>query len=189
VSVTLVRHGETAWSLSGQHTSTTDIPLTEAGRRAATRLRPVLGTQAFAAVLTSPLQRARETCQLAGLGEQATVDADLMEWNYGDYEGKTSDEIHATAPGWQIFHDGAPGGESPAQIGLRVDRVIARVREIHGDVVLFAHGHVLRVLAARWIDWPPRVGENLLLDTGTLSVLDHYRGVPAVKIWNASPGG
>lgn len=184
MSVTVIRHGETAWSLSGQHTGTTDIPLTEAGRQAATRFRPVLAGQTFAAVLTSPMQRARNTCELAGLGQQAVVDPDLIEWNYGEYEGKTSDEIHKTAPGWQIFHDGAPGGETPAQMGARVDRVIARVRGIKGDVALFAHGHVLRVFAARWIGLPPRAGENLLLDTGTLCVLDQYRGAPAIKIWN-----
>lgn len=184
MSVTVIRHGETAWSLSGQHTGTTDIPLTEKGRRVAARLRPPLAGQTFVAVLTSPLQRARDTCALAGLGEHATVDPDLMEWNYGDYEGITSDAIHEKAPGWQIFRDGAPSGETPAEIGVRVDRVIARVRAIDGNVALFAHGHVLRVLAARWIGLPPRAGENFLLDTGTLCVLDQYRNEPAIKVWN-----
>jgi broad specificity phosphatase PhoE len=185
VSVTVIRHGETAWSLSGQHTGTTDIPLTESGRHAATRLRSALVGRTFAAVLTSPAQRARETCELAGLGHQAMVDPDLVEWNYGDYEGKTSDEIHKSAPGWQIFRDGAPGGESPTQIGARVDRVIRRMREIQGNGVLFSHGHFSRVLAARWMSLPPRAGENFLLDTGTLCVLDYYRDTPAIKIWNA----
>jgi broad specificity phosphatase PhoE len=189
MSVTLIRHGETAWSLSGQHTGTTDIPLTDNGRRVAARLRPALAGQTFAAVLTSPLQRARETCALAGLGDHATVDPDLVEWNYGDFEGKTSDAIHERMPDWQIFHDGAPGGETPGEIGARVDRVIARVRAIDGNVALFAHGHVLRVLAARWVGLPPRAGENFLLDTGTLCVFDHYRGVPAFKIWNAPVAG
>jgi probable phosphoglycerate mutase len=140
-------------------------------------------------ILTSPLPRARDTCQLAGLGHRAVVDADLVEWNYGDYEGKTSEEIHQTVPGWQIFHHGAPGGESPAQVGSRVDRVIARVRAIQGDAALFAHGHLLRVFAARWIGLPPLAGENFLLDTGTLCVLDYYRDVPVIKIWNRPLAG
>jgi broad specificity phosphatase PhoE len=184
VSVFVIRHGETAWSLSGQHTGTTDIPLTENGRRVATLLAPVLARETFAQVITSPMQRARETCALAGLGAKATIDPDLMEWNYGEYEGVTSDKIHESAPGWQIFRDGAPGGETPEQVGARVDRVIARARAVSGNVALFAHGHVLRVLAARWIGFPPGAGEHFLLDTGTLCVLDAYRGAPAIKVWN-----
>jgi probable phosphoglycerate mutase len=180
-----VRHGETAWSLSGQHTGTTDIPLTENGRRLATRLRPVLARESFAAVLTSPLQRARETCALSGLGDRAVIEPDLVEWNYGKYEGLTSKQIHATAPGWLIFRDGCPGGETPDEIGTRVDRVIARARAVEGDVVLFAHGHVLRVLAARWLGLPPSAGRLFLLDTGTLNILSYYRDVPALKTWNA----
>lgn len=184
MDVFVIRHGETEWSISGQHTGTTDIPLTENGRRVAARLRPILAKNSFAQVFTSPLQRARETCELAGLGAQATIDRDLMEWNYGEYEGLTSEKIHESAPGWQIFADGAPGGETPEQVGARVDRIIARVRAIEGDVALFAHGHVLRVLVARWIGNAPRAGENFLLDTGTLCVLGHYRDAPAIKIWN-----
>jgi broad specificity phosphatase PhoE len=184
VDVFVIRHGETEWSLSGQHTGTTDIPLTENGRRLAAQLRPMLAKKSFALVLTSPLQRARETCKLAGLGAEATVDPDLMEWNYGEYEGVTSEKIHESAPGWLIFDDGAPGGETPEQVGRRVDRVIARARATQGDVALFAHGHVLRVLAARWIGLAPRAGKHLLLDTGTLCVLSHYRDAPAIKIWN-----
>jgi broad specificity phosphatase PhoE len=180
-----IRHGETAWSLSGQHTGTTDIPLTDNGRRLATRLRPVLTAQPFALVLTSPLQRARETCSLSGLSHAAIIDADLVEWNYGKYEGLTPAQIHATAPGWLIFRDGCPGGETPAEIGARVDRVIARARAAEGDVALFAHGHVLRVLVARWLGLPPGAGQHFLLDTGTLNVLSYYRGVPAIKTWNA----
>ena len=151
MNVFAIRHGETAWSLSGQHTGTTDIPLTDNGRRLAERLRPVLARETFALVLVSPLQRARETCELAGLGEAAVIDPDLVEWNYGEYEGLTPKQIRKAAPGWLIFRDGCPGGEAPEQVGARVDRVIARARAVVGDVALFAHGHVLRVLAARWI--------------------------------------
>jgi probable phosphoglycerate mutase len=179
-----IRHGETAWSLSGQHTGTTDIPLTERGRRLAEALRPVLAAHAFAGVLVSPLGRARETCTLAGLGAGAMVDPDLREWNYGEYEGLTPAEIHKARPSWMIFRDGAPGGETPEDVGARVDRVIGRARGIAGDVAVFAHGHVLRVLAARWIELPPQAGRHFLLDTGTLCILGHYHGEPAVKTWN-----
>jgi len=185
MSIFVIRHGETAWSLSGRHTGTTDIPLTENGRLMAARLRPVLAKQRFVAVLTSPLQRARDTCETAGLGALAELCPDLVEWNYGAYEGLTIETIHKTAPGWQIFRDGAPKGEIPEQVGARVDRVIARFKAIQGDVVLFAHGHALRVLVARWIGLPPGAGERFLLDTGTLNILDQYRGVPAIKTWNA----
>ena len=179
-----IRHGETAWSLSGQHTGTTNIPLTESGRRLAERMRPVLAKNAFALVLCSPMQRARETCELAGLGDTAVIDDDLVEWNYGEYEGLTPEQIHETAPGWLIFRDGCPGGESPEQVGARADRVIARARATDGDVALFAHGHVLRVLAARWIGLPAASGQHFLLDTGTLCVLGYYRDIPAVRVWN-----
>ena len=153
-----IRHGETAWSLSGQHTGTTDIPLTDNGRRLAERLRPVLAKEAFALVLVSPLQRARETCALAGLGDAAVIEPDLMEWNYGEYEGLTTNQIQEKRRGWLIFRDGCPGGESPEQVAARVDRVIDRARAAKGDVALFAHGHVLRVLAARWIGLPASAG-------------------------------
>ena len=179
-----IRHGETAWSLSGQHTGTTDIPLTDNGRRLAERIRLALARETFALVLVSPLQRARETCNLAGLGDEAVVDSDLMEWNYGEYEGLTPKQIHEAAPGWLIFRDGCPGGEAPEQVGARVDRVIERARAAEGDVALFAHGHVLRVLAARWIGLPATAGQHFLLNTGTLSVLGYYREIPAVRIWN-----
>ena len=184
MEVFAIRHGETAWSLSGQHTGSTDIPLTENGRRVAKRLRGVLACQAFAAVFVSPMQRARETCAMAGLGAAAVVDRDLLEWNYGAYEGLTLKQIHEKAPGWTVFCDGCPGGETPEQVGARVDRVIARVRTIEGNVALFAHGHLLRVLAARWISLPPVGGQHFLLDTGTLCVLGHYGNIPAVKTWN-----
>jgi probable phosphoglycerate mutase len=183
--VYVVRHGETEWSLSGQHTGVTDIPLTENGRAVARRLRPVLAEPSFQLVLTSPLRRARETCELAGLGSRAVLEPDLREWNYGEYEGLTRKQIHAKAPGWMIFRDGCPGGETPAQVGARADRVIARVRAAPGDVALFAHGHVFRVLMARWIGFPPSAGQHFLLDTATLNVLGYYRDSPAVKIWNA----
>jgi probable phosphoglycerate mutase len=144
----------------------------------------VLASEVFAGVFVSPLLRARATCELSGLGDQARVDPDLTEWRYGEYEGLTSRQIHETAPDWLIFRDGAPGGETPQQVTRRVDRVISRVRSIGGDVVVFAHGHVLRVLAARWIGLPPDAGQHFLLDTGTLCVLSDYHGVPAIKVWN-----
>ena len=183
--VYLVRHGETEWSLSGQHTGTTDIALTERGRRVAKRLEPVLSKENFALVLTSPMRRARETCELAGLGGRAQIDADLQEWNYGNYEGLTPGQIHKQDPGWLLFRDGAPGGESPEQVGSRVDRLITKVRAVQGNVVLFAHGHVFRVFAARWIGLPAAGGSHFMLDTATLNILSYYRGIPAVKRWNA----
>lgn len=189
MNVFAIRHGETEWSLSGQHTGTTDIPLTDNGRGLAERLRPVLAKEEFALVLCSPMQRARETCELAGLSNVAVIDTDLAEWNYGEYEGVTTNEIQQGRPGWLIFRDGCPGGESPPQIGARVDRVIARARAASGDVALFAHGHVLRVLVARWIGLPASQGQHFLLDTGTLCVLGHYRDIPAVKVWNGPLGG
>ena len=144
----------------------------------------MLARERFALVLVSPMQRAQETCQLAGLGDAAVVDPDLAEWNYGEYEGLTPEQIHRLAPGWLLFRDGCPGGEAPAQVGARADRVIARARAAGGDVALFAHGHVLRVLAARWIGLPPSAGQHFLLDTGTLCVLGYYQEIPAVRIWN-----
>jgi probable phosphoglycerate mutase len=147
-------------------------------------MRLVLAKQPFAIVLCSPMQRARETCKLAGLGDKANVDADLAEWNYGRYEGLTTEQIHKAAPDWMIFRDGCPGGEAPEQVAARVDRVIVRSRAVEGNIALFAHGHVLRALAARWIGLPVQAGQHFMLDTGTLCVLDHYRNVPAVQIWN-----
>jgi broad specificity phosphatase PhoE len=185
MSVFAIRHGETEWSLNGRHTGTTDIPLTDNGRRLAERLRAALRDRTFALVLVSPLQRARETCALAGVAGRAIMDPDLAEWNYGTYEGLTPGDIERQAPGWLIFRDGCPGGESPAQVGARADRVIARARAVEGDVALFAHGHVLRVLVARWLGLAAGAGQHFLLDTGTLSVLADYHGVPALKTWNA----
>jgi broad specificity phosphatase PhoE len=184
VNVFAIRHGETAWSLSGQHTGTTDIPLTDNGRRLANRMRSVLAAEVFALVLCSPMHRARETCELAGLSDKAVIDPDLVEWNYGQYEGMTPAQIEEMAPGWLIFRDGCPGGETPEQVRARVDRLIARCRSVDGDSALFAHGHVLRVFAARWIGLPPGGGQHFLLNTGTLCVLGYYREIPAVRIWN-----
>jgi probable phosphoglycerate mutase len=186
VNVFAIRHGETAWSLTGQHTGTTDISLTDNGRRLAERIRSVLRKNAFGLVLCSPMQRARETCALAGLGDKAVIDSDLAEWNYGKYEGLTPKQIHEVTPDWLIFRDGCPGGETPDQVGARVDRVIARSRAVNGDVALFGHGHVLRVLVARWIGLPAGGGQHFLLGTGTLCVLGYYRDIPAVRVWNRS---
>lgn len=180
----LVRHGETEWSLSGQHTGVTDIPLTANGRRAAKLFQPLSLRVNFALVLTSPLVRARETCELAGLGGLAEIDRDLMEWNYGEYEGLTPQAIRAKAPEWLLFRDGCPGGESPEQVSARVDRVLARVRAAEEHVALFAHGHILRVLVARWLGFPAMAGCHFMLDTATLSIVGYYRDIPAVKRWN-----
>jgi broad specificity phosphatase PhoE len=185
-SVYLARHGETAWSLSGQHTGSTDIPLTERGERNALRLGKRLAGLSFAKVFTSPLQRASRTCQLAGFGAVAEADPNLIEWNYGDYEGRRTAEIHAGRPDWQLFHDGCPGGESPAQVGARADDVISRVRPIKGDVLIFSSGHFLRVFAARWLELEPSVGKCFALSTGSLSVLGYENNLlqPAVRLWN-----
>ncbi|HEX5020636.1 MAG TPA: histidine phosphatase family protein [Candidatus Binatia bacterium] len=184
--VYLIRHGETEWSLSGRHTGITDIPLTENGRRAAKRLETALTKETFTAVLTSPLERARKTSELAGFGGRAEIEFDLMEWNYGEYEGLTSKQIREKVPGWILFRDGCPGGESPEQVGARVDRVIARVRAVDGRVALFAHGHIFRVFAARWLGLPVLAGCHFLLDTATLNILGYDREIPAVTTWNAS---
>jgi broad specificity phosphatase PhoE len=181
----LIRHGETEWTVNGRHTGRTDIPLTWNGRDAARQLAPLAAQLRFALVLTSPMRRARETCELAGLSDQAQSDGDLREWNYGEYEGLTAQEIDARHPGWRVFTDGCPGGESPAEVAARVDRVIGRIRSVQGDVALFAHGHVLRVFAARWLGQPPAAGSHFLLDPATVSVLSHYGGSPSVKCWNA----
>ena len=183
--VFLIRHGETEWSLNGRHTGSSDIPLTEKGRQVARLWQPYAAARSFGLVLSSPLQRARETCELAGLAGQAQIEDDLREWNYGDYEGLTPQQIRAAQPKWQIFRDGCPGGESPDQVGARVDRVIARIRAVTGDVAVFAHGHVLRVFGARWLELPASAGSHFLLETATLCALSSYHGVPAVKRWNA----
>ena len=178
----LVRHGETEWSASGRHTSTTDIDLTDAGVAAAERLRPVLAAETFALVLSSPRRRARRTAEIAGF--EAEVDDDLAEWAYGDYEGLTIDAIRQSVPGWTVWTHPSPGGESAAQVGERLDRVIGRVRAVHGDVLVFAHGHCLRALAARWLGQPVEDGRLLRLDTATTSVLGKYRETAVIERWN-----
>ena len=182
----LARHGETAWTLSGQHTSLTDLPLTEAGLNQADALGRRLKGQRFARVFTSPLQRAAITCERAGFGDLAEIDPDLLEWNYGDYEGRTSDAIHRERPDWQLFRDGCPGGESPEQVGGRADRVVRRVRGVDGDVLLFSSGHFLRVLAARWLGLAPAGVRYFLLSTASLSALgyEHNLAEPAIRLWN-----
>jgi probable phosphoglycerate mutase len=182
----LARHGETAWSLSGQHTGLTDLPLTERGEQNARRLGAALRGRQFAKVFTSPLQRASRTCELAGFGGAAEVDKDLVEWNYGQYEARTSAEIHAERPDWQLFRDGCPGGEMPDEVGARADRVVKRVREARGNVLLFSSAHFLRVLAARWIGLEPAGGRYFLLSTASLSTLGYEHSVsqPVVTLWN-----
>jgi broad specificity phosphatase PhoE len=182
--VVLVRHGETDWSSQKRHTGRTDVPLNPTGRREAKRLGRGLRGRSFALVLTSPLQRAAETCRLAGFGDVAQRRDELMEWDYGEYEGRTTVDIRQEAPGWTIWTGGAPGGESPEQIGARADRVLEEVRAAPGDVLLFSHGHYLRVLAARWLDLAPGEGRLFALDPATLSVLGHEREQPVLQIWN-----
>ncbi|HWZ84942.1 MAG TPA: histidine phosphatase family protein [Thermoanaerobaculia bacterium] len=184
--ISLARHGETAWSLSGQHTGRTDLPLTEAGEREASRLGARLAGVSFARVFTSPLLRARRTSELAGFGAAAVPDGDLLEWNYGDYEGKTSAQIHSERPDWQLFRDGCPAGESPADVAARADRVIARVRLIEGNVLIFSSGHFLRMLGARWVGLAPAEGRFLFLSTGSLSALGYEHGPldPVIRLWN-----
>ena len=183
----VARHGETAWSLSGQHTGLTDLPLTERGERNARRLGERLKGLSFTRVFTSPLQRAVKTCELAGFGAAAEVDRDLLEWNYGAYEGRRTAEILAERPDWQLFRDGCPGGESPDQIGARADRVVSRLRTLQGDVLLFSSGHFLRVLAARWLGLEPGGGRYFLLSTaslGTLAYEHNSLSEPVIRLWN-----
>ncbi len=182
--VWLVRHGETEWSRSGRHTSTTDLPLLPDGERVARGLRDRLSGREFALVLTSPRERARRTADLAGFAD-AEVDADLVEWTYGDYEGVTTPEIRRTVPGWTVWSAPCPGGESAEQVSTRLDRVVARARDAGGPVLLFGHGHALRVLTARWLDLPATDGRLFRLDTATVSVLGHERESPVVLRWNS----
>jgi broad specificity phosphatase PhoE len=184
--VSLARHGQTAWSLSGQHTGLTDLPLTEAGEREARELGARLAGLSFARVFTSPLVRARRTCELAGFGAVAVDDTDLLEWNYGAYEGRTSAQIHAERPDWELFRDGCPAGESPAQVAARADRVVARARLIEGNVLIFSSGHILRMIGARWVGLAPEEGKCLLLSTASLSELgfEHDPSDPVIRLWN-----
>jgi broad specificity phosphatase PhoE len=184
--VYLARHGETAWSLSGQHTGRTDLPLTARGEDQARALTRRLHGLRFAAVLTSPSQRAVRTCKLAGFGAAAEIEPDLAEWDYGDYEGRRTAEILTGRPGWQLFRDGAPGGESPDQIGARADRVVARIRAVAGNVLIVSSAHITRVLAARWLGLPPAGGRYLVLGTASLGILgyEHDQTEPVIRLWN-----
>jgi probable phosphoglycerate mutase len=182
--VVLVRHGQTEWSVSGQHTGRTDIPLTDVGRLNAKQLGRRLSAWEFSRVLTSPMSRAIETCRLAGLGDQAEIVEDLREWDYGDYEGRRTVDIREERPGWDLWVDGVPGGETVDEVGRRADRVIKAARATDGDVALFAHGHVLRILGARWIEQPASVGRHLALATASLSVLGWERETPVLEHWN-----
>jgi probable phosphoglycerate mutase len=185
--VYLARHGETAWSLTGQHTGLTDLPLTEAGERNARRLAERLKGLKFVRVFSSPLKRALRTCELAGFGAVAEIDCDLAEWNYGEYEGRTGAEIRAARPDWQLFRDGCPGGESPQQVAARADRVVNRVRTVPGNVLLFSSGHFIRVLAARWIGIEPTVNaRSFMLTTASLSALGYENDLsrPVIRLWN-----
>ena len=184
--VSLARHGETAWSLSGQHTGLTDLPLTERGERNALQLGNRVKGRAYLKVFTSPLQRAARTCDLAGFGAIAEVDRDLVEWDYGQYEGIRTAEILAVRPDWQLFRDGCPGGESPSEIGARADRVVSRVRAVQGNVLLFSSGHFLRVLAARWLGVELTAARLFLLGTASLGELGYEHDVsePVIRLWN-----
>jgi broad specificity phosphatase PhoE len=184
--ICLARHGETAWSLSGQHTGRTDLPLTERGELNARRLGRRLRDFTFAKVFTSPLKRAVRTCELAGFGSEAETDRDLLEWNYGQYEGRTTKEIHEQRPSWQLFRDGCPGGETPDQVGVRANRIVDRVRNVPGNVLLFSSGHFLRVLTARWLGLDAGAGRFFVLDTASLSILgyEHDQSEPAIGLWN-----
>jgi broad specificity phosphatase PhoE len=183
-TLVLVRHGETEWSRTGLHTGRTEVPLTDAGREQARRVGARLRGRSFALVLTSPLGRARETCELAGFGERAEIEPDLQEFDYGEYEGIATPEIRETRPGWNLWRDGAPGGERPEDVGERADRALARALEAGGDVALFAHGHVLRVLAARWIELGAAYGGHLALGTASVSELGYERERRAIWLWN-----
>jgi len=184
--VYLARHGETAWTVTGQHTGLTDLPLTERGERNARKLGERLNGMTFEMVLTSPLRRAMRTCELAGFEPVAETDRDLVEWDYGEYEGRRTAEILAERPDWQLFRDGCPGGESPAHVAARADRVVQRVLTVAGDVLLFSSGHFLRVLAARWIGLEPLFGRSFMLSTASLSALSHENSMdqPAIHFWN-----
>jgi probable phosphoglycerate mutase len=182
-----MRHGETEWSAAGRHTGSTDLPLTQAGRAAARRIGAFVASQSFAAVYVSPMRRARETCELSGFAEDAVVDDDLREWDYGKYEGLTTATIRETRPDWTVWRDGCPSGEVAADVGARVDRVIARLLEYDDTVAVFGHGHCLRVLAARWVGLAAEDGARIALETATVSRLGWEREQPVVSMWNVTP--
>ncbi len=183
--IVLVRHGETEWSLSGQHTGTTDIPLTDDGRRVAEGLGERLGPREYAVILSSPLIRSLETARLAGFGDEVEIREELREWDYGAYEGLSTPQIREKRPGWWLWRDGCPGGETPAQVAERADRLISDLRETDGDALIFAHGHILRILAARWIGLGPECGSLFGLETATFSSLGWEREVAVIWKWNA----
>ncbi|RLA40610.1 MAG: histidine phosphatase family protein [Gammaproteobacteria bacterium] len=187
--VVLIRHGETEWAIAGRHTSYTDLPLTENGRAEAGLLKDALKSWQFKQVFSSPLERARETCKLAGLADGVTLDPDLTEWNYGRFEGLTTVQIQKEKPDWDLFEHGCPEGDSPAMVSDRVDRAIQRIRAIDGDVAVFAHGHLSRVFATRWINLPVQDSHMFVLDTATLNVLGAYHDAPAIVTWNAKING
>jgi broad specificity phosphatase PhoE len=188
MEVVLVRHGETEWSRDLLHTGRTDVPLTDEGRRQAERLRGPLGEWSFTRVLASPLERALDTCRLAGFGERAELSDALLEWDYGEYEGLTTAQIRERRPGWNLWRDGCPGGETTADVGARVDPIVGELKASEGDVVVFAHGHLLRVLAARWVELPPEAAARLWLATATISVLGFERETATLRRWNAPAG-
>ncbi|MBY0528832.1 MAG: histidine phosphatase family protein [Rhabdochlamydiaceae bacterium] len=180
----LIRHGETSWTLSGQHTGKTDLPLTPKGEQDALLLGKRLKGHTFEKILTSPLKRAEHTCELAGLAKHVYRDPDLVEWNYGDYEGLTTQEIHKRSPNWTIFERGAPNGESLSDVSARANKILAKIHSIHGDIALFSHGHFLRILAARWLNLPAQEGKHLLLSACSLSILSYERQTPVLALWN-----
>ncbi len=185
----IVRHGETEWSRSGQHTGRTDLPLLEEGREGARRLAPLLAEQQFSLVLCSPMIRALDTCELAGLGSAAEIDARLREWDYGEYEGLTTPQIRESRPDWVLWRDGCPGGETPAEVGERADGLLARCAELDGDIALFAHGHILRVLTARWLEFPVAGGARFRLGPAAPGRLGYERDTTVLLAWNLPPEG
>jgi broad specificity phosphatase PhoE len=185
MEVVLVRHGETEWSRDHRHTGRTDVPLTAEGRRQAERLRDALAEWNFTRVLSSPLSRALDTCRLAGYGDRVELSDALLEWDYGEYDGETTARIRESRPGWNLWRDGCPGGESVADVSARVDPLVSEAKDSDGEVLLFAHGHVLRVLAARWVEMAPEAGARLWLATATISVLGFERETAVFKRWNA----
>ncbi len=184
MEIVLVRHGETEWSANGRHTSRTDLALTESGRRRAAVVGEELRGRTFALVLCSPLRRARETCALAGFETGAEIDGDITEWDYGEYEGLTTPQIRSQDPDWSLWRDGCPGGETPTAVSERADRVLARLRAVDGDALVFAHGHILRVIAARWVELPVAAGARFALSAGAISTLGFERDTQVLKRWN-----
>ena len=188
LQLVLVRHGETEWSREGRHTGRTDLPLTEEGVAEAKAIAPLLGRFTFSRVLSSPLTRALETCRLAGLGDRVETREELLEWDYGSYDGRRTSEIREERPNWVLWRDGCPGGEGPDDVGARADRLLAEFAGTSGDVAIFGHGHMLRVLTARWLELPPAAGARFVLGTATLSVLGWEHDWHAIRTWNAGRG-